>query len=227
MRLLGSDTLKERRSVLDAIEVLREHAEFSEDDRAIIRVRRLPIPSGKPIGLCHLTFVSKTIGPVAVFLPASLEVRARSASSDKFRTFKIFDLNESAVDTRGVVTLRSGQEIRSVEIELTTAMRNPTPLEWDIVWATIDVIGSKAANYFCLPFLNFNGGDIGSIRTIVSLDYSAIRDFQNSVEKPEKVFEAVRNRLKNNGAEKPLSRQKFYDALSVFGMWTPKPFAKG
>jgi hypothetical protein len=66
------------------------------------------------------------------------------------------------------------------------------------------------------------------IRTVKSIDYLAIHSFRNRVEVADDIFVAVRELLMERFApRKPLSRQKFYDALFRFGMWIPKPQPKG
>ena len=225
MRILAPETQKLRRSVLDAIEVLRKETTFSDRNRASISVAVMQLPSKENIGLLHLGFHCKTKSAVAVFLPASFEVRAKFSLSSRPRTIKISELHRSTVDAQGHVLLADNREVRAVEIIPCTALREPTKLEWEIIGATLKVLGPKSKDFVLMPFAECDVPEL--IRTIESIDYVAIRNFQKTVKVPEDVFIAVRELLMGRTAlRKPLSRQKFYDALFRFGMWIPTPQPK-
>jgi hypothetical protein len=228
MELLASNTLKQRRSVLDAIEVLRQETTFSDHDHAKISVAPVTLPSKEDIGLLHLEFGCVMRGPVAVFLPASFEVRANFSSSATPRKVKISNLHDSIVDAQGHVLLIDEQEVYSVEIEVCNALREPTKLEWGIIFATLEVLGPKSKDYLKMPFAKCDSNVPEFIRTVESIDYVAIQRFQKNIEVAEDFFVAVRELLmKRFASRKPLSRQKFYDALFRFGMWIPKPQPRG
>jgi len=55
---LAEDDRSKRRTIADALEVLRIEANFEQDDAAEIRLGMLRLPSEKVVGLVHVSFDS-------------------------------------------------------------------------------------------------------------------------------------------------------------------------
>ena len=108
-----------RRTIGDAIEVLRSDPKFSQDMRATIRVAPLRLPSGDLPFL--LVVVCEDVG-LAVSLPSSKKFRAKLAHSptalkpEEWETPLLEEAIVKIIDDQVQVILSDGRRLRRVEI---------------------------------------------------------------------------------------------------------------
>jgi hypothetical protein len=126
---------KGRRTIADAIEVLRNQAEFSDDMRALVHTYDLPLPSGKDSSI--VVVVCEKLG-WAVSLPTSTNFYAIRATTNTRDEFKISRLNAAVVDADCNVILSDGTKLRAVEVRPTRLPpQDFTPEQMFIVHAAI------------------------------------------------------------------------------------------
>jgi len=65
----ASDDRISRRTIADAIEVLRSVPDFTKQSRAGIQVALLPLPSGQVVGLVNVQFIGALREVVCVSFP--------------------------------------------------------------------------------------------------------------------------------------------------------------
>jgi hypothetical protein len=210
-RLLEEGQHRQRRSIADALEVLRTHAGFTDGDIATVRVGWLKLPPGNIVGLVQLVFCWPAAGHgFLVALPAATEFGAANATGIKRVCLDIAQLDGGTVASDGSVTLASGINFRAVEI-MPARMREPSDLDLKLIVAAIDLCEAKERCY-------------RNLRAQVPADFrETVRDFKlldcselTKLKVPQlKVIAAL---IADQNRSLQCSEQKLADAFSVFGI---------
>lgn len=190
---LAEDGRLSRRTVADALEVLRTYTGFTAGDYAEIQVGLLKPPSEKVVGLVFVKFTvpieDKTY---LVSLPTSDGFHAFRAETSRRVHFDIAQLDGAVVDDAGNVRLDDGMMIRAAEIEPAYLPLNPSELDWRIINYLIAFVGAK--------YLDF--------RKVSGLKITSLKDFANYI-------------VGRDPTLKLLSHQKISDTLRQFGIRIP------
>jgi hypothetical protein len=102
-----------RRTVADALEVVREKLGVYEITRAEIRIHHLQLPSGECTALVAVLFPD--LG-CCVTLPTSARFRGLSGTSSQHQLFETSRLDRAQVSSDGSVRLVDGSWLRAVEV---------------------------------------------------------------------------------------------------------------
>ena len=132
---LRSDEQSRRRTVQDALEVLRQSVGFGEHDRARIGICRMQLPSMEVVASVSVQFdpPSSEI-TYCVLLPSALQFWAYGAQSTKEREqFDICRLEGASVGDTGDVVCTDSALLRAVEIIPTPIPKHPSATAWRIV----------------------------------------------------------------------------------------------
>jgi hypothetical protein len=133
-----------RRTLADALEVLRARAGFTERDRAVIRISRFQLQSGHVVGLVQIFFEDLFGDKVyIVSLPTSAEFHAMRLGAARRDRFDIALLDGSTVDGNGNVLVTDGPTLRAVEVVPARLPLEPSKLDWRIVYHTITLAGAQ------------------------------------------------------------------------------------
>jgi hypothetical protein len=144
----ASDDRISRRTIADAIEVLRSVPDFTKQSRAGIQVALLPLPSGQVVGLVNVQFIGALREVVCVVeMPTSIRFQAARQGSSQREDYDIFRLDGAVVDSAGNVKLTDGALLRAVELIPAHLPFEPTELEWRIVRHTIALIRAEEKCY--------------------------------------------------------------------------------
>src|SRR6202163_523068 len=127
-----------RRTLADAIDVFRQHADFGEDDSLKIQVGGLRLPSGNVVGLIQIAFDCESVDHW-VSLPSSVKFRARRPNSSDLTSFDIFDLDGATADSDGNVSTAGGVRLRSIEVIPARLPYQISDLDQFIVFRTIQL----------------------------------------------------------------------------------------
>jgi hypothetical protein len=139
--LLADENRNARRTIADALEILRSKAGFDEVNRAQARIGWLKLPSSETIGLVQVVFDAPCNDMVyAVSLPSSREFHARRPNSSQGGRFGIASLDGAEIDSTGSVLLTDGTTLRAVEIIPARLPYTPSELDSRIVYCTIALI---------------------------------------------------------------------------------------
>jgi hypothetical protein len=146
-RLAEQDRLS-RRTIVDALEVLREFAGFQADDLAKIRIALLKLPSADVVGLFDLEFATPPQDKTyLVSLPSSARFHAARTGASRPDRFDIARLDRAVVDGIGKVVLADGTNLRAVEVIPAYLPLEPSELDRRIVRHTISMIGAEQRCY--------------------------------------------------------------------------------
>lgn len=106
-----------RRTIADAMEVLRKNG-FMDHDQAAILVGPLELPSGEMVGLPNLFFPSvERQSMLIVSLATSKRFWARREGHPGLEQFDIFQLDRAYVRVDGTAVLADGEKIRAVTVD--------------------------------------------------------------------------------------------------------------
>jgi hypothetical protein len=145
---IADETRSQRRTVLDALEVMRLCAGFIDDDIADIQVVGLRLPSNEVVGLVQALFASPSKQQIFIVgLPPARQFRAHAISSGAPGTFEINLLDRATADGRGNVTLANGSSVRAAEIIPSHLLSEPSDLDWKIVTSVISMLKAGQACY--------------------------------------------------------------------------------
>jgi hypothetical protein len=214
---LCEESKASRRTIADALEVLRQAADFADDDRAEIRIGALHLPSDHIVGLVDIVFDAphrdKTF---IVSLPTSARCRAICDAWPRRRELETSKLDGAVVDAEANVHV-SGGKLRAVEVIPFPLPYEPTELDWRIVRLTIAIIAAEDRCYRSLrdgmplelrhmvPDLRFL-----DCSTLSGLDLPALKYIRSWITEKDHTL-------------RKLSEQKVADSLRKFGMRIPKP----
>ncbi len=212
---LSEEARNSRRTMADAVEVLREQAGFGENDRAEICIALLKLPSAEVVGLVQIMFEPKTASKAyVVSLPTAKQFKAYRSKRRQHERFDIAKLHDAVLKGNGNVVLSDGRSIRAVEMIAAHLPLEPTELDWCIVRNTLAIIEAdrcyRPLGYGLPPHLHEMVADIQF------LDCSRLAGLNLP---PLKVI-AYDIRARDR-ALKDVSDQKIADALRKFGIRIP------
>jgi hypothetical protein len=214
--VLAEQHRRSRRTMADAMAVLRDHVDFAETDRAEIRVGRLKLPSAEVVGLVQTVFIQpgSDKGHV-VSLPTSKRFRARRPNTSEYERFDIAELHEATLDGTGNVRLRDGATLRAVEVIPARLPLAPSALDWLIVYHTIRFVDAEEQ---CFQSLRdaFNDLPIDMVPDLFWIDCSKLNGL------PIPTLDSIAAYIAS--IERTLvSQQKIADTLRKFGVRFPQP----
>jgi hypothetical protein len=211
-----------RRTLADAIEVLRKHCDFGEEDRAQIRIGPLPLPSTELVGLVDVMFTDLVRDKIyIVSLPSSARFRAFCSGASRRDHFEISRLDGAVVKGSGAVLLTDGVNLHAVEVIPTHLPYEPTELDWRIVCSTIAIIGAEERCYRSLRTgLPFPQRDM--VPDWRAIDCSRL--FGLELPPLKRLAHDIREK---DWTLRKLSDQAIADALRKFGMRVPKSRPRG
>jgi hypothetical protein len=216
-RLFEEDRIS-RRTVADAIEVLREACGFNSDDRAEIHIGPLRLSSGDLVGLVDVRFKTPANGNVFIAsLPTSARFSAISKGASKRNCYEILRLDGALVDGDVNVLLKDGTALRAVEVVPTCALEDPTELDWRIVHLTVAMIGAEEVCYRSLR-TGVPQPQQDMVWDLRLLDCNKLYGLKVPLLKQIAYYIA-----ENDKTLSEPSPQKIADALRKFGMRVPKP----
>ena len=137
-----------RRTIADAIDVLCKHANFGQQDQAIIRVDALPLPSYQAVAQVHAVFENLARDVTYfVWLPSASKCKAQRDGRSEYEMFAIFDLDAAVINSDGTVLLSDHRRLRAVEVVPEFLPYELTDLEWRILHHTIQYMGIEDRVY--------------------------------------------------------------------------------
>ena len=211
MRPLKEDSRDKRRTVADALEVIRQEFGVDEMPVAEIRVGPLPLPSGEATAVVVLVCPDLDC---CVSLPASSWFTALPEKCSQRHRFEISCLDAAKVGPEGSVVLTDGRRLRGVEMVPTHMPYVMSPVEQRILWHMIELTKS----YDCYRNLR---DDLpqhlqAGIPDLWVLDYGRLHTIPRC---PLKVIEAY---IETHDQELRVSNQKIADTLAKCGVRVPR-----
>jgi hypothetical protein len=200
-----------RRTIADAIEVLRQDARFKDTDRARIQVGGLRLPSQETVGLVAVFFDSLDERTFIVSLPTSSEFRAKRPGHSKADIFDIFELDDAIVDGNFAIQLRDGTVLRAVEVVPALLPHIVTETDLSIVHQTIELVGAKDETRYRFP------ADLKLLAD--GLDCGTLPSLQDRIPLLKQIKAHIED---HEPSLKGISEQQISDSLRKFGMRIPK-----
>jgi hypothetical protein len=213
--VLAEEDRRKRRTLADALEVLRTDANFKEGDAAEIGIGALKLPSSEIAYLIYVSFRNtvhqKTF---LVSLPTAGKVRARLLGDQKLQEFEIERLNGAIANGRGDVWLSDGAQIRGVEVIPALLPYEITPLDWTIIRQTIAELGIEEHSRYAPRF--------EVARTYLGRSLLNSIDCSKLTGHPPPLLKSIQARVLDDSPEfGTISLQKIADTLRKFGMRRP------
>jgi hypothetical protein len=212
MQLYDTDRTA-RRTIADAIEVLRTKSDFSENSRAQIRTRELRLPTGDVTSLVQM--VSHEIG-WAVSLPTSAHFVGTRTMAPGPEHFNISRLEGAIVDSNGNVELSDGTYLHKVHVVPTAISSKVTEMEALIVHL---VVACVAAQDKCYRYLHET-----ALPGMKFLDYSTLPGLELPTLKG--IYRYVIERTEKSPQLPRVSRQTVARVLNKCGMRLPRSGAR-
>jgi hypothetical protein len=211
MRALREDRRKKRRTIADALDVMRHECSVPEISGAEIRVDPFALPCGEP---------TATVAVVCpdldcfVSLPASWWFTALSEERSQRHRFEISCLNGAKVGPDGAILLTDGRWWRGVEMVPTHMPYELSPVEERILLNVIRLTKS----YGCFRNLR---DDLPQhlqpgIPNLWVLDYGRLHVI------PRCRLKAIKAHIEIHDPELSVSNQKIADALIKCGVRIPR-----
>lgn len=217
--ILAEEDHRKRRTLADALEVLRTDANFQEGDEAEITLGMLKLPSGEIVYLVHVGFQSavhqKTF---LVSLPTAAKVRARFLGDPKLQELEMERLNGAIANGRGDLLLSDGAQIRSVEVIPALLPYEITPLDWTIIRQTIAELGIEEHSRYD-PDPDDPGFE--AARTYLGRLLLNSIDCSKLTGHPRPPLKSIQARVQDYTEFGLISLPKISDTLSKFGMRKP------
>jgi hypothetical protein len=206
---LDQDGRTKRRTVADALEVVRQRLGVGEITRAEIRLAPFALPWGGSTAAVVVLFPD--LG-CYVSLPASARFGARTDTSPQRQAFEIALLEGAEICSDGSVLLKDGSRLRAVEVE-PTGLHKPSALDERIL---VHVIAMTESFHCYRSIREGLPEDLQrQILDLRALDYSRVRTIQAP---PLKV---IRGYIEND-PQLRISNQKIADALARCGVRVPR-----
>jgi hypothetical protein len=207
MRPLKEDSRTKRRTVADALEVVRQELGVDEIPGAEIKVGPIQLPSGEA------TAVVMVVCPdfdCWVSLPASGSFTALSGRSSQRHRLEISCLGGAKVGPDGSVVLTDGRWLRGVEMVPTYMPYALSPLEERVLRHVIEFTKS----YECFRNLR---DDLPQhlqpgIPDLWVLDYGRLHTI------PRRLLKTIKAYIETHDPELRVSNQKIADALAKCGV---------
>jgi hypothetical protein len=210
MRPLNEDSRDKRRTIADALEVIRQELAVDEMPVAEIRVGPIPLPCGEATAVVMLVCPDLECW---VSLPASSWFTAFPEKTSQRHQFKIHCLDQAKVSSTGVV-LTDGRCVRGVEMVPTHMPYEMSLVEERILWNVIKF----TASYGCFRNLR---DDLPQhlqpgIPGLWVLDYGRLHTI------PRRPLKAIKAYIETHDPELTVSNQKIADALAKCGVRVPR-----
>jgi hypothetical protein len=214
-RRLQEQDRSSRRTIADAVDIVRQTLGGVEIARARVHVYPLLLPSGKPTALVDIVF--SDLG-CRVSLPTSTRFTGLSDIDSQRKEFEIALLDGAEVSSDGSVRLASGLKVRAVEVVPTPLPYIPSQLDEKILRHVIELTKSDHCYRRLLEGLP---GDVQErfeeeLREASAVDYSRIRRLHVPA------LKVIRGYINDKEPALRLSEQKIADALAIFGARTPR-----
>jgi hypothetical protein len=210
---LQEENRNRRRTVVDAIETLKEQICFQDNDRAELRIWLIELPSGDVVGLVNVFFESLPDITLIVSLPTSIFFRARQPEQSEFQHFDIAELDGASLDGAGNVELKDGTRLRAVEVVPARLPYEISELDWRIVNHTVSMMGAEERCYVH-PSRSSSPKQRQIAREHRLLDVSTLV----GLGAPPLLKQIKGTFLDQNTDVKNISEAKISDTLSKFGM---------
>ena len=200
-----------RRTIADALEVVRQ--EFGLDDigPAHVRIGPLRLPSGQCTALVDVVFSDLGCG---VSLPTSSRFMARGGTSSRPEKFEISRLDRAEIWPDGSVLLADGTRLRAVEVVPTHLPYEPSKLDQEILAYVISLTKADYCRRSIREGLPEHLQQM--VPDIRVLDFSRVRMIKAP---PLKV---IRGYISDRDPDLRVSNQKIADALAMFGVRVPR-----
>jgi hypothetical protein len=200
-----------RRTIADALEVVRQ--EFGLDDigPAHVRIDPLRLPCGQCTALVDVLFSDLSCG---VSLPTSAQFKARSETSSRQQEFEISRLDGAEIYSDGSAELADGTRLLAVEVVPTHLPYEASKLDQKILGY---VISLTKADYCCRSIREGVPEHLQEmIPDIRVLDFSRVRMIEASL------LKVIRGYISDKDPDLRVSNQKIADALAMFGIRVPR-----
>jgi hypothetical protein len=215
---LSEEQRKSRRSIADAIAVLRKEADFGEHDCATIRILRFALPSGEVVGTAAILFAAPWEDTTyCVALPTAARFKGYREGSTRYDHFAIIRLNKAEVDASGTVVLADETILDAVKVIPARMPLEPSELDWMIVHATLSIIAGGDRCYRSWRE-DMSPAFQDSIPDQRFLDCSKLRELKDIPP-----LNVIANEIARTYPELKASSQKIADALRAFGIRVPVP----
>lgn len=216
---LDEDNRLSRRTIADALEVLRTFADFKADDHATIHIGLLKLPSSDVVGMIDLEFFAQhKERTYLVSLPTSKTFRAARTGGSGSELFNVVQLDGAVVDSAGITVLADNTHIRAVEAIPAHLPLEPSDLDWRIVHHLIAMTGTQK-----LCYRHWRSGVKRPFRQMVP-KYLGFVKFQALSKLKPPPLKAISAYISScDPTLKKMSRQKIADTLCTFGIRIPKP----
>jgi hypothetical protein len=204
-----------RRTVADALDVVRQKLGLNEIPRARIEIGPLQLPSGQCTALVDVVFPE--LGCI-VSLPTSARFKALTDTSSQHQQFEIYRLDGAEVCSDGSVRLIDGTRLRAVEVVPTHLPYEPSQLDKRILGHVILLTNSYDCSRILLEGLPKDLQDKfeEDFRKARALDFSRVRTIQAPL------LKVIRGYIERKNPELKVSDQKIADALATFGVRVPR-----
>ena len=208
---LGEGHRTSRRTVADAIEVVRELLGPDDIGSPYIQLGEFELPSGQTLALVDVVFPDFGC---RVSLPTSFRLKARSATKACQEEFEISRLDRARVRSDGSVLLVDGTQLRAVEVIPAALPWQPSELDMRILRHVISATQSD----FC--YRSIREGLPEHLQHMVpdirGLDFSRIRE----IEVP--LLKQIRSDIADVDPGLRVSVQKIADTLAMAGARVPR-----
>jgi hypothetical protein len=211
MRPLSEDGRFKRRTIADAIEVVRQMLGVSENVRGQIRIAPFALPSGECTAAVAVLFPDFSC---YVSLPAAARFMACAELHLQRQTFEITDLDNAEMCLDGSVKLADGSRLRAVEVIATHLPYHPSKLDERILRHVISLTKSDHCYRSIREGMPENQQQ--HVPDLRVLDYARVRSIQAP---PLKVIQGY---IAKNDPELKVSNQKIADALAMCGVRIPR-----
>jgi hypothetical protein len=199
-----------RRTIADALEVVRQESGLDDIGRAHVKIHLLRLASGQCPALVDVVFSDLGCG---VSLPTSSKFKARGTNARQ-QKLEISRLDCAEICPDGSVLLADGTWWRAVEVVPTLLPYEPSKLDEKILG---HVISQTKADY-C--YRSIREGVPEHLREMVPdirvLDFSRVR----MIKAPQ--LKMIRGYISDHERELRVSNQKIANALAMFGIRVPR-----
>jgi hypothetical protein len=188
-----------RRTIADALEVVRQQLGLNEITRARIEIVPLQLPSGECTALVDVVFPEYGC---RVSLPTSARFKALNETGSPHTLLEIYKLNRAEVCSDGWVQLTDGTRLRAVEVV-------PTHLPYEL---------SDLEKRILRHVISLTRADNNCYR---SIRRGLPEHLQQQVPDLRNVDYVIRAYIEDNDPVLRVSNQKIADALATCGVRIP------
>jgi hypothetical protein len=208
-RWLKPDEKHLRRTIADALELLRAEANFSDEDHAEISVAPLPITTcAQSVALLFKTNLVTSI----VMMPSTEQFQAFRPGESRHQTWDIRHLHKAVVHGAGAVRLTDGTLLKAVEIIVADLPWRLTPLDYLIMKHALAAMGLQEDSFR----RSLREGVPEKYReTVPDLRWW---DFAKLAQVRAPAFKIFQRYLERERSSFSVSRQKYFEALTKAGM---------